>query len=116
MARGAPSRGTRFNLLTEVVRTPLSNAGLVGERAGGVSIHSKVSSDVVPLLILLVWRNFARRSVRNSGQVQCKRQVTLSEWDKVSARVQLRTPRSTYSHACVFTVLADIRKPLSSHS
>lgn len=75
MARGAPLRGVNY-LHTEVVRTPQSNSGLVGVRAGGVSIHSKVSSDVVPLLILLVvWNNFARRSVRNSGQTQCKRQA-----------------------------------------
>jgi hypothetical protein len=47
---------------TEVVRTPQSNSGLVGVRAGGVSIHSKVSSDVVPLLILLWLRNFVRHS------------------------------------------------------
>jgi hypothetical protein len=36
---------------TEVVLTPQSNEGVVGDGAGGVSIHSKFSSDV-DLLIL----------------------------------------------------------------
>ena len=66
MARGAPLEGC--GLHTEVVLTPLSKAGVAGEGAGGVSIHSKFSSDVDPFILLVVV-NFARRSVRNSGQV-----------------------------------------------
>lgn len=63
MARGAGLIGVE-EIRTEVVRTPQSNSGLVGVRAGGVSIHSKVSSDVEPLLMLPVVVNFARDGVR----------------------------------------------------
>lgn len=59
MARGALLRGGG-DVLTEVVLTPQSNSGLVGVRAGGVSIHSKVSSDVFPSLILLVVVEFCK--------------------------------------------------------
>lgn len=37
-------------LLTEVVFTPQSNSGVTGEGAGGVSTHSKLSSDVLLLI------------------------------------------------------------------
>ena len=58
MARGVLSRDEGTH--TEVVFTPQSNSGLVGVRAGGVSIHSNVSSDVDPLLIFLVSVNFGK--------------------------------------------------------
>jgi hypothetical protein len=37
---------------TEVVLTPQSKSDEMDEGAGGVSIHSKVSSEVVPLILL----------------------------------------------------------------
>lgn len=37
--------------LTEVVLTPQSNAGVTGEGAGGVSTHSKFSSEVLLLIL-----------------------------------------------------------------
>jgi hypothetical protein len=39
---------------TEVILTPQSNDGVTGEGAGGVSIHSKFSSDVDLLIVLMV--------------------------------------------------------------
>jgi hypothetical protein len=45
--------GTRqvlYSARTEVVFTPQSNLGVVGEGAGGVSTHSKVSSEVLLLI------------------------------------------------------------------
>jgi hypothetical protein len=41
---------------TEVVLTPQSNLGSMGEGAGGVSTHSKFSSEV--LLLILHLREF----------------------------------------------------------
>lgn len=70
MARGALFEGWfKTRVHTEVVRTPQSNSGLDGVRAGGVSIHSKVSSEVDPLLILLVFVGILAKSqrVRNGG-------------------------------------------------
>lgn len=46
--------------LTEVVLTPQSNSGVVGEGAGGVSTHSKFSSEVL-LLILHTAGEFCKR-------------------------------------------------------
>ena len=37
--------------LTEVVFTPQSNFGVMGEGAGGVSTHSKFSSEVLLLIL-----------------------------------------------------------------
>jgi hypothetical protein len=39
-------------LRTEVVLTPQSKSDEMDEGAGGVSIHSKVSSEVLPLILL----------------------------------------------------------------
>jgi hypothetical protein len=44
---------------TEVVFTPQSNSGVVGEGAGGVSTHSKFSSEVL-LLILRTAEQFCK--------------------------------------------------------
>lgn len=44
---------------TEVVLTPQSKEGVVGEGAGGVSIHSKFSSEV-DLFILLMLAEFCK--------------------------------------------------------
>lgn len=41
----------KFDQLTEVVLTPQSNAGVTGEGAGGVSTHSKFSSEVLLLIL-----------------------------------------------------------------
>jgi len=50
--------------LTDVVFTPQSNSGVVGEGAGGVSTHSKLSSEVL-LLILRTAEQFCKmESVR----------------------------------------------------
>jgi hypothetical protein len=51
---GLLSRGRSNQLqLTEVVLTPESNLGVAGGGAGGVSIHSKLSS-IMDLLIVAV--------------------------------------------------------------
>lgn len=51
--------------LTEVVFTPQSNGGVVGEGAGGVSTHSKLSSEV--LLILRDAQQFCKIQSRRVG-------------------------------------------------
>lgn len=56
---------------TDVVLTPQSNDGVVGEGAGGVSIHSKFSSEV-DLLILLMVLNFANGGARRCRGVAAK--------------------------------------------
>ena len=53
---------------TDVVLTPQSNAGVAGEGAGGVSIHSKFSSDVVLLILSMMERKIAKRAARNVGE------------------------------------------------
>jgi hypothetical protein len=53
-------------LLTEVVFTPQSNSGSTGEGAGGVSTHSKFSSDVL-LLILHLAGGFCKMRSRDVG-------------------------------------------------
>jgi hypothetical protein len=44
--------GMAEQLRTDVVLTPQSKSDEKTEGAGGVSIHSKVSSEVVPLILL----------------------------------------------------------------
>ena len=48
-----------MQLHTDVVLTPQSNSGVVGEGAGGVSTHSKFSSEVL-LLILRLAEQFCK--------------------------------------------------------
>lgn len=54
--------------LTEVVLTPQSNSGVVGEGAGGVSTHSKFSSEVL-LLILPTAEQFCKMQVKVLGEL-----------------------------------------------
>ena len=56
MAGGAFYFSNHVNIArTEVVLTPQSKDGATGEGAGGVSIHSKFSSDVDLFILLMVW-------------------------------------------------------------
>jgi len=65
------------SLLTEVVFTPQSKSWVMGEGAGGVSTHSKFSSEVL-LLILHLAGEFCKTQSRDVES--CKmRAVSLSE-------------------------------------
>ncbi|KAH8633640.1 cyclopropane-fatty-acyl-phospholipid synthase [Alternaria alternata] len=64
--------------LTEVVLTPQSKAGVVGEGAGGVSTHSKFSSEVL-LLILRTAEQFCKMGSKRVGIWEALTAVNLSE-------------------------------------
>lgn len=75
--------GTRYRVeeppRTEVVLTPQSNSGVVDEGAGGVSTHSKFSSEVL-LLILRTTGEFCKlRSIGVDGSFGRLAAVSLSE-------------------------------------
>lgn len=78
--RGIASLGKWIVILTEVVLTPQSKGGVAGEGAGGVSIHSKFSSDV-DLLILLIVFEFCKEECETCGDRKLCQAGTVCSYD-----------------------------------